>query len=319
MLSNRFNRLFDFCFQVLHKYLFYVILLVRHNLIFGQTMGEVFLFLVKTHSLFWLSLVVCQKLCRSKRSYAFFGVCNFGCTHFFVFGGKNMKRLISFVLCVVTVALFVTGCSNNNNQKPNLETCYNCGDQYISNSNFCSKCGADLESHRIDNGNDSNTNIHVDYTILDSGICNSNISWEIRSDGTLYIFGTGAIPNYERFEVNGQIAPWKATAVCSEITDVLIGDGITGVGEDAFYNMWLSSITFGHNVIAYDYTGGSSYFVKTAYIPATMKDIRLFLTDTATQNMTIYYEGTQEEWQTKTMAHFYGEYNNYDIHYNYEY
>ena len=75
-----------------------------------------------------------------------------------------MKRLISFVLCVVTVTLFVTGCSNNNNQKLNLETCYNCGEQYISNSNFCSKCGADLESHRIDNENGSNTNIHVDYS-----------------------------------------------------------------------------------------------------------------------------------------------------------
>ena len=46
---------------------------LRHNLIFGQTMGEVFFISVKTHSLFWLSLVVCQKLCRSNRSYAFFG------------------------------------------------------------------------------------------------------------------------------------------------------------------------------------------------------------------------------------------------------
>ena len=83
MLSSRFISVRFFVLKVLQKRFNYAILSLRHNLIFGQTMGEVFLFLVKTHSLFWLSLVVCQKLCRSKRSYAFFGVCNFGCTHFF--------------------------------------------------------------------------------------------------------------------------------------------------------------------------------------------------------------------------------------------
>lgn len=135
----------------------------------------------------------------------------------------------------------------------------------------------------------------------------------------MYIFGTGTIPNYERFEVNGEIAPWRASPVRSQITDVLIGDKIYGVGEDAFYNMSLSSITFGHNVITYDYTSGSSYTVKTAYIPTTMKDIRKFLSDVSGQHMTIYYEGTHEEWCEKIMSHIYGEYDDCDIHYDSEY
>ena len=86
---------------------------MRHNLIFGQTMGEVFLFLVKTHSLFWLSLVVCQKLCRSKRSYAFFGVCVASVAHTFYFLEESkLKKLLSIMFGVV-ILLTITACANN--------------------------------------------------------------------------------------------------------------------------------------------------------------------------------------------------------------
>ena len=62
------------CLQkLLHYHFGYDKITLRHNLIFGQTIGEVFFTSVKKHSLFWLSLVVCQKLCRSNRSYVFFG------------------------------------------------------------------------------------------------------------------------------------------------------------------------------------------------------------------------------------------------------
>ena len=82
-----------------------------------------------------------------------------------------MKRLISLILCLFTVTVFVTGCSNNNKQNPNLETCYNCGEQYIINSNFCPMCGANLESHRIDNTGDTNSNVSIDYS--DYGFINN--------------------------------------------------------------------------------------------------------------------------------------------------
>lgn len=75
-----------------------------------------------------------------------------------------MKRLISLVLCVIIVILFVTGCSSDNNQKSDSEICYNCGEYYVSNSNFCPMCGADLESHRIDNDDNTDHDIHIDYS-----------------------------------------------------------------------------------------------------------------------------------------------------------
>jgi len=215
-----------------------------------------------------------------------------------------MKR----ILIVFMGLLLLVGCSQNQS----YATCTFCGKQVAEDSKYCSECGGSISEPQEQS---------VDYTILDSGICNSNVSWEIRSDGTLYIFGNGTIPNYESREVDGEIAPWRASVVCSEITDVLISDGITGVGEEVFRGLSLSSIIFGHDVIAYDWSTNRNYYVETAYIPSSMKDIRSFLIDSDSgYPMTIYYEGTEEEWQVKIKSNIYGdEYSNYDIYYNYEY
>lgn len=158
-----------------------------------------------------------------------------------------------------------------------------------------------------------------DYKILDSGRCNDNVAWEIRSNGTLYIYGNGTVPNYERRGTDKEIAPWRASAVHSEISDVLISDGITGFGEQAFYGMNLSSIYFGHDVITYDYAVGGSMAVKTVYIPSAMKDIRLFLADSYHEGyqMKIYYEGTQAEWDAIVKDD--GKYSSYIINFNFEY
>lgn len=157
------------------------------------------------------------------------------------------------------------------------------------------------------------------YKILDSGRCNENVAWEIRSNGTLYIYGNGTVPNYKSRGVDGDIAPWRASAVHSEITDVLVSDGITGFGEQAFYGMNLTSIYFGHDVITYDYAVGGSMAVKTVYIPSAMKDIRLFLADSYHQGyqMTIYYEGSKSEWDAIVKDD--GKYSNYVINFNFEY
>ena len=210
-----------------------------------------------------------------------------------------MKR----ILIVFMGLLLLVGCSQNQS----YATCTFCGEQVTEDSKYCSECGRGISEPQEQS---------VDYTILDSGICNSNVSWEIRSDGTLYIFGNGTIPNYESREVDGEIAPWRASVVCSEITDVLISDGITGVGEEAFRGLSLTSIIFGHNVIAYDYCLNGTYYVKTAYIPSSMKDIRSFLTDSDFgYPMTIYYEGTEEEWNSR-IRDYMGEYNDYTVYYN---
>ncbi len=68
--------------------------------------------LVKMHSPFVHSFAICQKICVvAIWSYAFFSVCNLGCTHFFILEEKELKRLLAIILSLI-IALAATGCNN---------------------------------------------------------------------------------------------------------------------------------------------------------------------------------------------------------------
>ena len=64
--------------------------------------------------------------------------------------------------------------------------------------------------------------------IVDEGTCGTNLTWTLDSDGTLTISGEGAMTDY-----NGDVAPWDAKR--AQIKNVLIGNGITRIGDYAFY------------------------------------------------------------------------------------
>ena len=59
--------------------------------------------------LYFRILVVSGKLCRSNQSYAFFGVCSFGCAHFFISGGKIMFENVGQKIKNVAKTVFVVG------------------------------------------------------------------------------------------------------------------------------------------------------------------------------------------------------------------
>ena len=63
--------------------------------------------------------------------------------------------------------------------------------------------------------------------IVDSGICGENVAWALDDAGTLTFTGEGAMDNF----VIG-FAPWYAKKL--DIKNVIIGDGITGIGNWAF-------------------------------------------------------------------------------------
>ncbi len=64
-------------------------------------------------------------------------------------------------------------------------------------------------------------------TTLGSGSCGNNVTWELTSDGTLTISGTGAMSNW-----NPDTAPWYS--LYENITSVVITEGVTSVGNSAF-------------------------------------------------------------------------------------
>ena len=68
--------------------------------------------------------------------------------------------------------------------------------------------------------------IHAD----DNGSCGDNLTWKFTSsDGTLTISGTGNMTNF----VDERYVPWGSLR--DEITKVVIKDGVTNIGDNAFF------------------------------------------------------------------------------------
>ena len=63
-----------------------------------------------------------------------------------------------------------------------------------------------------------------------SGTCGANLTWILDSDGTLTISGTGAMKDYDFYV--GERSPWDSKK--GQIQNVVIGDGVTTIGKDAF-------------------------------------------------------------------------------------
>ena len=69
---------------------------------------------------------------------------------------------------------------------------------------------------------------YIDMNTFDEDSIGNDIHWTF-SDGKLTVTGTGAIPNYNAADNK---APWAEKI----ITELVIGDGITAIGEYAFYD-----------------------------------------------------------------------------------
>ena len=81
---------------------------------------------------------------------------------------------------------------------------------------------------------DFNTTITEDITLYArwtaSGTCGDNLTWTLDDSGTLTISGMGAMADYD----NADKQPWANQR--SSINKVVIGDGVTSIGENAFAN-----------------------------------------------------------------------------------
>ena len=76
------------------------------------------------------------------------------------------------------------------------------------------------------------------------GACGSDITWYYQ-DNVLVLKGTGEMSDYDR---DGVISPWRSYEdgqIEDQISWVIVGDGITGIGKNAFYNCGgISRVTF---------------------------------------------------------------------------
>lgn len=73
----------------------------------------------------------------------------------------------------------------------------------------------------------------VSAEVIDSGQCGDNLTWQL-DDGTLKISGTGEMWDFWSLQFGGNGTPWGD--VGDNIKKVVIEEGVTSIGNDAFSN-----------------------------------------------------------------------------------
>ena len=80
-------------------------------------------------------------------------------------------------------------------------------------------------------------------SVIASGECGNqgdNLTWQLTGDGVLTISGTGDMYNYSSFSST----PWYSHA--SRITSLVVTEGVTSIGGNAFRSSNLESVSFGN-------------------------------------------------------------------------
>ena len=120
----------------------------------------------------------------------------------------------------------------------------------------------------------------IDYTyyfetspVPTSGTCGGNVRWSLGGNGTLTVSGTGAMTDYE---TDYDPAPWVAHA--DSINKVVIGSGVTAIGECAFEGcVNLASVEIPNSVKTIGY---AAFFycpnLTEVNIPSSVQSIGLY-------------------------------------------
>ena len=120
----------------------------------------------------------------------------------------------------------------------------------------CAGCGALIAKGTVIN--------KISTVEVDSGTCGEDLTWTLDSEGTLTISGTGAMTNYYYYSS----APWYSNR--SSIVSVVIGDGVTSIGDSAFEGCSsLTSVTIPDSVQS---IGGSAFYNCSGLTSVTIPD-----------------------------------------------
>ena len=99
--------------------------------------------------------------------------------------------------------------------------------------------------------------------VVASGAAGENVTWDLYSDGTMVIGGTGPMEDYEQMPT-----PWLRNR--DNITTVVIEDGVTNIGTHAFQGCSsLTSVTIGNSVTS---IGKQTFFQCSNLISVTIPD-----------------------------------------------
>lgn len=95
------------------------------------------------------------------------------------------------------------------------------------------------------------------------------ITWNI-TNGVLTVSGSGAIPTYEQNN-SKTTAPWGEYA--SQITSIVVGDGITDIGKYAFNGVAATNVQLGNNVNVIGQYAFAGTNVQNVVVPDSVTNI----------------------------------------------
>lgn len=136
--------------------------------------------------------------------------------------GKHMKKIISFVLILITILSFsviLISCNNS------TVSCLSCGAENPDNVKYCSNCGTELSQNNEDNDNERGS-VGLEYHLKSDGTY--SVSW-----GTTNLLDKICIPKtyngkiVSEIEPRSWISPWNAK-------EIIIPDSITTISRNAF-------------------------------------------------------------------------------------
>lgn len=139
-------------------------------------------------------------------------------------------------------------------------------------------------------------------TIIDSGMCGDNATWELDSNGTLTISGIGEMKDYLSYEISSN-APWRDYL----FTKVIIESGIKNISKNSFFvgldcktSLTEVEIQNGVNIIdewAFSCIGDDKESqLKKLYLPNSITSIESCAFYGCSNISDVYYDGTREQW-----------------------
>ncbi len=149
----------------------------------------------------------------------------------------HLMKLICVVCCILLVYA-LTACGSNENL--NVESSNESLDAESSNESA-------VDAEEEVQGETPETQEGSSADIVASGTCGDDLRWTLDADGVLTISGTGDMEDY----YSGSPS-WNKES--SSITSVVIEDGVTSIGIDAFFEYTgLTSVTIPDSMTSIGY------------------------------------------------------------------
>ena len=129
-------------------------------------------------------------------------------------------------------------------------------------------------AYLVENVNE-NLTVSVSFLLIKSGKCGENVTWRYDSETqTLTISGTGDMYDYQESKT-----PWYVLKDKTKISNIVIENGVTGIGNNAFNNVKASTIDLaetvnklGSNCITYNYATVYIHGTKIENIDGAFSD-----------------------------------------------